>query len=149
MKLMISGLKLSLKVQCTAQSLKNLSRGSPFLLLIKHKKMHTEEFKVTGVKTDKRGHGKFVVETLPNVFVDVSWKLLMRRNSILLSILKSLSETLTVQFQKMTRKGSLQFCWASYSRLRIKVVDIEICEYTEQHEPTVPPASLKSLLRGF
>ncbi len=31
--------------------------------LIKHKKMHTEEFKVTGVKTDKRGHGKFVVET--------------------------------------------------------------------------------------
>lgn len=84
--------------------------GHRSYFLIKHKKMHTEEFKVTGVKTDKRGHGKFVVETLPNVFVDVSWKTTHEKKQYLAEHPEEfIGKPLTVQFQKMTRKGSLQF----------------------------------------
>ncbi len=62
--------------------------------------MHTEEFKVTGVKTDKRGHGKFVVETLPNVFVDVSWKTTHEKKQYLAEHLKVYRKPLTVQFRR-------------------------------------------------
>lgn len=84
--------------------------GERSYFLIKHKKMKTAEFTIVDVTEDKRGHGKFVCLSSKGKKFGCSWKTTHEKRQYLADHPDEfIGKPLTVQFQKETRKGRVQF----------------------------------------
>ena len=78
--------------------------------LIKHKKMLTSEFIIVDVEKDKRGHGKFVCLSSKGKRFSCAWKTTHEKRQYLADNPEEfIGKPLTVQYQKETRKGRVQF----------------------------------------
>lgn len=84
--------------------------GERSYFLIKHKKMKTSEFEIVDVEKDKRGHGKFVCLSSKGKRFSCAWKTTHEKRQYLADNPEEfIGKQLTVQYQKETRKGRVQF----------------------------------------